>query len=235
MHVGRIARQLPGAGCRQRGVVIGLVAGGDVHVAVLARFLGRLLRPRTGDHVIRATTTREVHRQDGVLGEGAALHEQDAEMGGDRQQGAQVGFGLLGDRDELLAPVAHFHDAHAAALPVQHLAGCLLQHLFGKRGRSGREIEGTGHGARKKASWKTGRGAAGRPAPGEKALAYFLAAGLAAGAAAFSPALSLPPEAVSSSLRMLPSAACSLGLTTGRASSTTFSSRALLISGRADW
>jgi len=50
----------------------------------------------------------------------ATLHEQDLEVGGHLQQGAEVQLGLLMDGDDLLAAMAHLHHAHAAAVPVGH-------------------------------------------------------------------------------------------------------------------
>ena len=46
----------------------------------------------------------------------------------DREQLAQVGLRLGGDRHELLAAVAHLHDAHAAAAPVEHLWSVLTDY-----------------------------------------------------------------------------------------------------------
>jgi hypothetical protein len=37
--------------------------------------------------------------------------------------------------------VAHFHHAHAAALPVEHFIGCLPQNFFWHGGGAGGEIE----------------------------------------------------------------------------------------------
>jgi len=145
VHIGRIITELPTAVGGQRGVMVALVAGGDVDIAILAGFLGGLLRPRSGDHVVSALATGEVHRQDGVFSDRTALHEQHLEVSRDREDVAQVGFGLLGDRDEILASVAHLHHAHARPMPVQHLAGGLLQHFFWQGGRSGCEIERAGH------------------------------------------------------------------------------------------
>ncbi|WP_260854153.1 hypothetical protein [Paraburkholderia sp. BCC1886] len=34
------------------------------------------------------------------------------------------------DRHELFTAMAHFHHAHAAALPIEHFAGGLTQHFF---------------------------------------------------------------------------------------------------------
>ncbi|MCX4146520.1 MULTISPECIES: hypothetical protein [Paraburkholderia] len=45
------------------------------------------------------------------------------------------------DRHEFFAAMAHFHHAHATALPIEHLFGCLTQHLFGHGSRAGGEIK----------------------------------------------------------------------------------------------
>ena len=81
-----------------------------------------------GLHEIDLPAARQVHRDDGVLAEPAALHEQDAEVGGHGQQFAQVGFGFCRDLHELLAAMAHLHHADATAVPVEHLGGRLAQH-----------------------------------------------------------------------------------------------------------
>jgi hypothetical protein len=65
----------------------------------------------------------EVHRDDRVLAQAAALHEENAEICRHGEQAAQRGLGLPVDADELLAAVAHLHHAHARAVPVEHLLG----------------------------------------------------------------------------------------------------------------
>ncbi|WP_259461273.1 hypothetical protein [Paraburkholderia fungorum] len=45
------------------------------------------------------------------------------------------------DRHEFFAAVAHFHHAHATALPIEHLVGCLTQHFFGHGRWAGGEIK----------------------------------------------------------------------------------------------
>ncbi|WP_243856818.1 hypothetical protein [Paraburkholderia sp. BL6665CI2N2] len=45
------------------------------------------------------------------------------------------------DRHELFPAMAHFHDAHAAALPIEHFVGGLTQHFFGHGRRAGGEIK----------------------------------------------------------------------------------------------
>ncbi|WP_236002424.1 hypothetical protein [Paraburkholderia elongata] len=45
------------------------------------------------------------------------------------------------DRHEFFAAMAHFHHAHATALPIEHLVGCLTQHCFGHGRWAGGEIK----------------------------------------------------------------------------------------------
>ena len=56
------------------------------------------------------------------------------------QQLAQVGFRLFVDGQKLLAAMAHLHHAHAAAVPVQHLGGCLFQDFGGDGGGASGEV-----------------------------------------------------------------------------------------------
>ncbi len=71
---------------------------------------------------------------------GSALQEQHLVVGRNCQQRAQIGFRLLGDGDEGLAAMAHFHHRHAAAAPIQQLLSDLLQHHFRQRGRTRTEV-----------------------------------------------------------------------------------------------
>ncbi|MOA58111.1 hypothetical protein D3C78_1824410 [compost metagenome] len=88
-------------------------------------------------HVDMAVHRRQVQRHHGELLRGAALQEQDLVTGRDRHQRAQILLGIVDDLHELLAAMAHFHHAHAGAVPVQHfrLGGC--QHFVGQYGRTG--------------------------------------------------------------------------------------------------
>ncbi|MFL9985709.1 hypothetical protein [Paraburkholderia sediminicola] len=45
------------------------------------------------------------------------------------------------DRHEFFAAMAHFHHAHATALPIEHLLGRLTQHFFGHGSWAGGEIK----------------------------------------------------------------------------------------------
>jgi hypothetical protein len=90
----------------------------------------------------------QVQRDDGVLADGPALQEQDAEFLGDAQQLAQIGQRLVVDPLELLAAVAHLHHRDAGAVPGEHFFGCLLEHLGRqRRGARGEVVDTFGHGA----------------------------------------------------------------------------------------
>jgi len=63
----------------------------------------------------------------------------------DRHQLAQIGFSAGMDVDELLAAMTHFHDRHAAALPVEHLRRGLPQYRLREDSRTSAEIEYARH------------------------------------------------------------------------------------------
>ena len=150
---------LPSGGVGNVGKATGLATGGNVGAAVFAGFLPGFLAPTAGQHKVglarlarRGAQGAQVERHDGVLGQATALHEQNLEVCGHRQQAAQRTFSVRADGHELLAAVAHFHHAHAAAFatgvrPVQHFAGRLRQHLGRHGGRTGRKVIGSGHAA----------------------------------------------------------------------------------------
>ena len=54
--------------------------------------------------------------------------------GGNVQQLAQIGLGLFGDGDKLLAAMAHFHHRHAGTAPVEHFGLGLFQNRLGQHG-----------------------------------------------------------------------------------------------------
>jgi hypothetical protein len=137
MNVGGILRKLPvGLG---RGIGKALVFGAGDNIDV-AEHLGRLdclLCPLAGMHVVgRRLAAQQVDRDHLELGRGAALQEQHLVVGRNAHQFAQVGLGLGGDAHELLAAVAHFHDRGAAAVPVEHFLGRLLENFLRQRRRS---------------------------------------------------------------------------------------------------
>jgi hypothetical protein len=124
-----------------------LLRGGDHPGLAQTLALGdRLLRPGTGVDVgADVPGAGEIERDRGELGAGAALQEQHRVVVGNRQKGPQIGLGALGDADELGAAVAHLHHRHAAAGIVEHLRPGPLQHGFRQCGRSGGEVEHSGH------------------------------------------------------------------------------------------
>ena len=132
-------------GRRQAGELALLGRGGDADIAKALRLLDRLLRPGTGDDVIRRTPRQQVHRDLRELLRRPALQEQHLVLLGDAHQIAQVGFRLLEDGHEFLAAMAHFHDAATRAVPVQQLGLRLQQHFFRQRRRSGAEIPDPPH------------------------------------------------------------------------------------------
>jgi hypothetical protein len=104
---------------------------------VALRLGDRSLRPVAGvDVVRRAAGRQQVERHRGVLALRAALQEQHLVMRGDAQQRAQVAFRFLGDRHEVGAAMAHFHDGHAGAVPVEQLLLRALEHRLGHRRRA---------------------------------------------------------------------------------------------------
>ena len=145
VHIATVRTDLPRGGGRQAGEPVGLGRSGHACNTVFTGFFVRLLTPAARQHKIHGPALRQVERHDGILSQAAALHEQNLEMGGHRQQFTQVCFGLLVDADELLASVAHLHHAHARALPVQHFGRSLLQNGLGHDGGPRRKIERSAH------------------------------------------------------------------------------------------
>src|SRR6185436_18434421 len=128
----------------------------DGDVAILLRFLHRLLRPLAADHVVGlAVAAQQVHRDLRELQRGAALQEQHLVIGGDGEQLAQVLLGLGRDAHELLAAMAHLHHRHAGAAPVGHLVAGASEDLRGEHRGPRAEIENAGH------QWTVGGGASG--------------------------------------------------------------------------
>jgi hypothetical protein len=143
VHVSGIIGKLPLALLRRmRETGLGAARGGDVRRAVLERFLLRLLRPRTRDDEVRARLRAEqVQRHDGVFADAAALQKEDLVARGNLHQFTQIEQRFAVDLHEFRPAMAHFHHAHAAAVPVEHFVGGLAEHLFRQGCRSGGEVE----------------------------------------------------------------------------------------------
>mmetsp|Transcript_16646 Transcript_16646/g.22915 ORF Transcript_16646/g.22915 Transcript_16646/m.22915 type:complete len:386 (-) Transcript_16646:77-1234(-) len=144
--------QLPGARVRDGRVLGRLGVAGALADAVLGRLLHGLVAPDPGDQVVDLGLRRAGHvqRHGRELQRRSALHENGLVLGGHVEDLAEVGLGLVGDGGELLAPVRHLHDAHAAALPVHHVLLDLLEHLQRHHAGAGGEVVhavGGGHDA----------------------------------------------------------------------------------------
>ncbi len=125
-----------------RNVAVVLIFAGrdDVDLAVLLGFRRGLLGPVAGNDVVEHAVLAEVQRDHGELKRCAALNEQDLVVVRNAHQRAEIRLRLVNDLLEHLAAVGHFHDAHAAAVIVQHLVPDLFQHLNGHRGGTCGEI-----------------------------------------------------------------------------------------------
>ena len=147
----RLCAQVPFGARRDRREAVGFRRGGDPCFAVFGAFSDRFLAPVAGhdivgDRLVVDRLSHQIHRRAGELAGRPALDEQHAVVVGHVEQGLQVFGGALGDRDERLAAVAHFHDRHARALPVQHFGLGLLEHLDRQRRRARAEVIHTCHG-----------------------------------------------------------------------------------------
>ena len=146
MNIRGILAQLPRFQRRDIGKIAILARRCHVHIAVLLRFLDRLLRPFTGVDVVGDTApAQKVHWHDGVLGNRSALQEQHLVILRNCQQFAQAGFSLRVNRDEFLASVTHFHDRHARSVPIQHLVARFFQNLLRQNRGPCTEIEYSPH------------------------------------------------------------------------------------------
>src|SRR5438128_713526 len=145
MNIAGIASQVPAGRWWQSGVIVAFIAGRNVHVTVFTCFSLRLVAPAARHDEIGRGAVRKIQWHDGVFCESAALHEQYFEVGWNGHQRTKISFRVFVNGDEFFAAVAHLHDAHAAAMPVQHLGRSLLQNRFGQYGRPCRKIERPGH------------------------------------------------------------------------------------------
>ncbi|MPM96081.1 hypothetical protein SDC9_143238 [bioreactor metagenome] len=122
-----------------------LVGGGGDHLH-LAEFLGlgnRLFGPGAGFHIAAHAALEQIHGHHGKLQRAAALHKQNLIVVGNAHQFLQVVLGSGQNFLENLGPVAHLHDAHAAAAVVHHFGGDLLQNRFRHHSGAGGKIVGT--------------------------------------------------------------------------------------------
>lgn len=69
------------------------------------------------------------------------MEEDDGVVGGDGEEGTEIGLGFLDDEVEVLATVAHLHDAHAAALVVEEISLSFEDDGFRQGGGAGGEVK----------------------------------------------------------------------------------------------
>src|SRR5690606_27799138 len=90
---------------------------------------------------------QQIDRHGGKLQRRAALQEQHLVVGRNAHQLAQIGFGGGDHPLEIGRAMAHFHDAHAAPVPVEHFLGGLAQYRLRQGRRAGTEVENACHSA----------------------------------------------------------------------------------------
>ena len=140
--VGRVGVELEFARFRHAVVVARLAVEGDLHGPLGLGLVGGLFRPRAGDDIVGrlARVPQEAHGDHAELQQGPALQEEDAVVGGNAQQRAKIGFGLVQNLLELLRAVADLQDRDAGARQGQQVALGLFQGRQGQNGRTGRKI-----------------------------------------------------------------------------------------------
>ncbi len=78
----------------------------------------------------------------GELHAAATLQEDDGVVVGNGEELAQAGFGVGDDAFEFGRAVAHLHDGHAAAAPVEQLFADALEDGKGQGAGAGIEVKG---------------------------------------------------------------------------------------------
>ncbi|KAJ8440260.1 hypothetical protein Cgig2_001595 [Carnegiea gigantea] len=77
----------------------------------------------------------------GELGRGAALEEENGVIIGNGQKGTQICLSFLDNGSEFLPTVAHLHDTHPGAMPVEELRLGFKKNIFRQDGGAGSEVE----------------------------------------------------------------------------------------------
>ena len=119
-----------------------LVGGGGDHLylTVALGFGNGLFAPGAGFHIAGHAIFHQIHGNHGKLHRAAALNEKNFIVFGNVHQRPQIGLGFCQNILKHLGAVAHLHDAHTAAVVIQHLGGDLLQNRLRHHGRAGRKI-----------------------------------------------------------------------------------------------
>ena len=125
---------------RDIGEILVLGGGGDVHRAEQLGFLDGFLGPFAGVDVIGFLAFEQVHGDHAELQAGAALQEHDGVVFRHAEQGADLGFGRVDHRFEILGAVADLHDRKADAVEIQQFLLGFFHDFLGQDRRSGVEI-----------------------------------------------------------------------------------------------
>ena len=122
-----------------------LIGGGgdDFDLAVPLGLGNGLFAPGAGLHIAGHAVFHQVHGHHGKLHCTAALNEEHLIVIRNVHQRPQIGFCLRQDLLEHRGTVAHLHNAHTAAVIVQHFGGDLLQNGLRHHSRSGGKIINT--------------------------------------------------------------------------------------------
>jgi len=140
VHVGSIRREFHFLLAREACELFGLAGCGDVVEDAFFQFTDGFGGPHPGvQNVYRLAGEAEIHGDHGELHAAAALEEEYGVIVGDAHELAEAGFGVSNDAFEFGRAVAHFHDGHAAAAPVEELFADALEH--GERERTGAGVE----------------------------------------------------------------------------------------------
>mmetsp|Transcript_889 Transcript_889/g.1216 ORF Transcript_889/g.1216 Transcript_889/m.1216 type:complete len:437 (-) Transcript_889:85-1395(-) len=136
-----VSTQLPAINSGD-GLIVSLA--GKVRLAELLALIEGLLRPGASDNVVNdVALLGKVKRNHRELSRGTTLKEENLVIEGDVQKLAKVSLSPLNNAVELLAAMAHLHDAHAAALPVNKISLSLLKNIHRKHCRASREVINT--------------------------------------------------------------------------------------------
>src|ERR1700675_397893 len=122
VHVGSVGRKLHFVLARETRELFWLAGCSDVVEDAFFQFADRFGGPHTGvEDVYRLAGEAEIHGGHGELHAAAALKKAHGVFVGNAHELAKAGFGVGNDAFKFGRAVAHFHDGHAAATPVEEL------------------------------------------------------------------------------------------------------------------
>ena len=142
VHVGRIGRKFHFVLAREARELFWLAGCGDVVEGAFFQFADGFGGPRSGvQNVYRLAGEAQIHGGHGELHAAATLEKYHGVFVGNAHEFAEAGFGVGNDAFEFGGAVAHFHDGHAAAAPVEELFADTLEHGEWQCTGAGVEVE----------------------------------------------------------------------------------------------